>query len=184
MVAFATDVELQTFLDDSGLSTDQAQLILDAVSDEIRDSLGWSVTEETGVSVTLDGSGHDELLLPTLHLTGVTSVTEAGTTLTADDYLVYERGSLRRIAAGYPVDWTDKPQGVTAVFDHGYPDGSVPAVFKLITLETAGRILDNPTTALKSRTVGRVAVTYADARAQVPPIDDHRLDYYRLAEGF
>lgn len=182
--AFATVSELQTFLGDSGLDTSQAQLILDAVSDEIRDTLGWSISQDTGVTATLDGSGLDELLLPTMHLTAVSSVTEDGVALTGGDYLVYERGSLRRISSGYPIAWSRRPQAVTVVYDHGYPDGEVPAVFKLVTLETAGRMLDNPAGALKSRTVGRVAVTYADIKAQVPAIAEPRLDHFRLAEGF
>ncbi|MFE9337763.1 hypothetical protein [Streptomyces sp. NPDC007063] len=182
--AFATPPELEAFLGDSGLEESQAQLTLDVVSDEIREAVGWSVTAESGVTKTLDGSGLDELLLPTLRLTSVSEVTENGTLLASDKYLVYERGSLRRVSSGWPATWTRKPHGVTVVFDHGYSDDQVPAVFKHVTLETAGRMLDNPTGLLKSRTVGRVAVTYADIKAQVPPIEDQRLDFYRLPEGF
>jgi len=182
--AFATPQELQTFLGDSGLDEAQADLILKAVSDEIRDAMGWSVTAESDVTKTLDGSGLDELLLPTLWLTSVSSVTETGTLLTPDDYLQYERGALRRVSSGWPIKWTSQPHGVTVVFDHGYSDSQVPAVFKLVTLETVGRMLDNPTGMLKSRTVGRVAVTYADIKALVPVIEDPRLDFYRLPEGF
>lgn len=185
MAAFATPDDLQAYLDEAGLDATRAQLILDVVSDEIRDALGWSVTEEPGVTVTLDGSGDDTLLLPTLHLTAVASVSENGTALAADDdYLVYAEGHLRRVSGGFPVDWTDRLQGVTVTFTHGYPDGSVPGVFKTVTLETVGRMWDNPAGALKSRTVGRVALSYADVKATVPPIEDSRLDHYRLREGF
>lgn len=185
MAAFATSGDLAAFLEDDGLNLASAELILTAVSDEIRDALGWSVTQETGVVAMLDGPGDEELLLPTLHLTAVTSVVENGVTLTAADYLVYRRGALARVANGEAILWTSKRQGVTVIFTHGYPDGSVPGVFKTVTLETAGRLVSNPGGTLKSRTVGRVAVTYADVRAAAAGVgEDPRLDFYRLPEGF
>lgn len=185
MAAFATVADLRTFMDDQSLAEARAQLILDAVSDEIRDALGWSVTEETGVTVTLDGSGDTDLLLPTLHLTAVTSVVEDGTVLVADDdFLIYRHGKLTRVTGGQPIDWTDKRQGVVSMFTHGYPAGAVPGVFRTVTLETAGRMWDNPGGRLKSKAVGRVSLSYADVKAMVPPIEDPRLDFYRLPEGF
>lgn len=184
MLPFATVDDLQTFLGDGGLDGARAALILESVSGEIRNQVGWSVTEETGVEVVLDGSGIDELLLPTLHLTAVTSVTENGATLGTADFLVYGRGSLRRVVGGCAVAWTSRPKAVAVVFDHGYPVGSVPAVFKSVTLEAAGRMTDNPGAALKSKTVGRVAITYADVKTAVSAAADGRLDFYRLPEGF
>lgn len=186
MAAFATSGDLAAFLDDDGLNLATAELILTAVSDEIRDALGWSVTQETGVAATLDGPGHEDLLLPTLHLTAVTSVVEDGRTLALPaDYLWYARGKLTRMSGGEPIPWTSKRQGVVAIFTHGYPDGSVPGVFRTVTLEKAGQLVDNPGGLLKSKTVGRVAVTYADVRAAAAGVgDDPRLDYYRLPEGF
>lgn len=183
MAAFATEGDLQTWLDDTVVDTAQAQMLLEAVSDEIRDSVGWSVTEEV-VTLTLDGPGDEKLLLPTLHLTAVTSVTEDSVALTAEDYLLYERGYLTRMSGHWPVKWTCRLQGVTVVFTHGYPDGQVPGVFQTVTLETVARMLDNPGGSLKSKTVGRVAVSYADAKAASKAGADSRLDYYRLPEGF
>lgn len=184
MAAFATVPDLQTWLDDTAVDTAQAQMLLDAVGDEIREALGWSVTEEADVTVTLDGSGDTKLLLPTLHLTAVASVTENGVALTAEDYLLYEHGYLTRVSGHCPINWTRRLQGVTAVFTHGYPDGQVPSVFQTVTLETAARMLENPGGALKSKTVGRVSLSYADAKAASTAGSDSRLDRYRLVEGF
>lgn len=184
MAAFATVENLGDYLGDPGLDTGQAQIILDAVSDEIRDTLGWAVTQETGVTATLDGPGDEKLLLPTLHLTAVSSVVEDDKTLTAEDYLLYERGYLRRVVNGFGIDWTDRLQGVTVVFDHGYASDSLPGVFKMVTMEYAAKVCGNPAAIPHTRTVGRVSVSYTDIRSMLPPIDDARLDYYRLPEGF
>ncbi|MFJ2567881.1 hypothetical protein ACIO02_33945 [Streptomyces sp. NPDC087568] len=184
MDAFADVAELRTYLDEPGLDDARAQLLLDAVSDEIRDALGWHVTEQKDITVTVDGSGDEKLLLPTRHLTDVTAVIEDRRALTGEDYLVYRTGYLTRVVSGFPIDWTRRPQGVTVTFNHGYAPGALPGVFRTVTLETVGRMWDNPAGALKSKTVGRVSWTYADVRSAVPPIEDQRLDVYRLPEGF
>lgn len=184
MAAFADVDELRTLLDEPDLDEDRAQMLLDAISDQIRDELGWSVTAEAGVKVTVDGSGDEKLLLPTMHLTSVSSVVEDGSPLSGEDYLVYRAGYLTRAVSGFAIDWTRRLQGVAVTFDHGYPEGSLPAVFRMVALEAVARMWDNPAGSLKSRTVGRVAVTYADMRAAVGAVDDPRLDTYRLAEGF
>ncbi|MFF4547262.1 hypothetical protein ACFY1J_24050 [Streptomyces sp. NPDC001406] len=186
MAAFATSGDLAAFLEDDGLNLATAELVLTAVSDEIRDALGWSVTQQAAVVETVDGPGTADLLLPTLHLTAVASVVEDGKTLAYPaDYLWYERGKLTRMSGGEPIAWTGKRQGVVITHTHGYPDGAVPGVFRTVTLETAGRLAGNPGGLLKSRTVGRVAVAYADVRAAAAGVgDDPRLDFYRLPEGF
>ncbi|MGC9544022.1 hypothetical protein [Streptomyces sp. UG1] len=186
MAAFATSGDLAAWLEDDGLNPANADVILTAISDEIRDALGWPVNEQAGVAVTLDGPGHEDLLLPTLHLTAVASVLEDGVTLAHPaDYLWYAHGKLTRMSGGEPIAWTKKRQGVTATFTHGYPEGSVPGVFRTVTLESAAPLAGNPGGLLKSRTVGRVSVTYADVRAAVAGVgDDPRLDYHRLPEGF
>ncbi|MDG9706546.1 hypothetical protein, partial [Streptomyces sp. DH37] len=101
-----------------------------------------------------------------------------------DDFLLYRHGMLRRVVSGFPIVWTDRPQGITVLFADGYPADAVPPVFRAVTLDYAGKMLSNPALVPHSRTVGRVSVSYSDMRAMVPPIDDSRLDTYRLPEGF
>ncbi|KWT61832.1 hypothetical protein ADL21_11135 [Streptomyces albus subsp. albus] len=184
MAAFATPAELAAFLDDAGLDAARAGVVLDAVSDEIREAVGWSVTAETDMTVVLDGSGTPDLLLPTLYLTTVASVVENGVLVAASGYRTYQHGSLLRIVGDCPVAWTGRRQGVTVTYSHGYAPGAVPGVFKTVALEAAGRLADNPGFALKSRSVGQVAVSYTDARAALGPVNDPRLDAYRLPAGF
>lgn len=182
MAAFATVSDLQASLGLAAIDNAQAQLVLDGISDEIRATLGWSVTEETGQVLTLDGTGDTDLFVPTLWLTAVTSVVEDGVTLASGtDYLRYNNGTLRRVASGSPVNWTCKPLAVSVTYAHGYPAEQLPGVFKTVTLEYAGRVWHNPAGALKAKTVGRVSVTYADARAAAAGAgEDPRLARYRL----
>jgi hypothetical protein len=184
--AFVAVGDLRTFIDDQTLDDARAQLLLDAVSDEIRDAVGWSITQEEDQVATLDGRGDHMLLLPTLRLTSVASIVEDGQTLTVgDDYLVYTDGRLARMSGGRPARWTTTRQGVVVTYTHGYPAAAVPGVIKLITLEQAVRTADNPGGKLKSRTINKVAVTYAEMRQMVLPVDDSRLDRYRMPDrGF
>lgn len=180
---FATVDELRSYTDTPDLDADRAQLILTAISDEIRDVLGWPVTAQTGVTRVLDGSGDVRLLLPTRWLTGVSQVIENGVALTAADYLPHPHGYLIRLHRQHHHRWTCREQAVAVTYDHGYPPGEVPGVFKTVTLETAGRLLANPGGALKSATSGRESLTYADIRAQVPAVDDARLTVYQITTG-
>jgi hypothetical protein len=181
---FVTPEQLVTYLDED-IDEERAELLLRAVSDEIRDALGWSVTAESGVSATLDGSGTDLVVLPTRRLTAVTVVEEDGRLLAGPaDYMWYRSGMLRRVSGGRAIRWTRRPQGVTVVFDHGYPPDEVPGVFATVVYETAAGLLANPGSAVRSRTVGRVAVTYAEMRKAVGPVDDPRLDHHRVQAGF
>jgi hypothetical protein len=183
VTAFATPAEVRLFLDDEGLDEDRLTLVLGVISDEIRNAVGWSVTQEADVVAVVDGPGVTELLLPTLHLTSVASVIEDGVLLDESRYLRYRHGVIKRVEGAIPVRWTRRLQGITVTYTHGYPADAVPGVFKAIALDLVGRVADNPAGILKSRTVNKVAVSYADIRTLVGPIDDRRLDVWRLPDG-
>lgn len=176
---FASTDQLNTLLDTS-FSEARAGLVLDAVSDDIRSGLGWSVTQEIGVSQTLDGLGKDTLSLATLWLTAVASVVEDGVALVADvDYTWSQNGVLTRI--GSASVWVLKPRAVVVVCTHGYPDGQVPGIFRTVCLDWSAFTLVNPSR-LRSVQVGAVAQT-ADPVAVFGANDaggDPRLDRYRI----
>lgn len=141
------------------VTSSAAILALDGASAQIRDDVGWSITAETGVSLTLDGTGERSLWLPTLYLTDVVSVVEDGVPLTVvDDFDWTSYGRLIRVGGC----WPDKPRSVVVTIDHGYPADS-PKVVKPrdICLSLAGRMVDNPSGLLRSSTVGGVSQVYA-----------------------
>jgi hypothetical protein len=181
--AFATPDEVRTFLDDESLDEDRLVLLLAVIADEIRSTVGWSITQETDVEAVVDGTGVTELLLPTLHLTSVASVIENGRLLDPSRYRRYRHGVIKRVEGAIPVRWTRRLQGITVTYTHGYPADAIPGVIKAVVFDAVGRVADNPAGVLKSRTVNKVAVSYADIRTLVGPIDDRRLDVWRLPDG-
>lgn len=180
MAAFASVDELRSFIGDQALDSARAQLILDGVSDAIRDELGWNVLEET-TTLTVDGEGRTHLFLPTLRLTAVISVMEDGVALVdSTDFTWRGNGTLTRVS-GDPCSlsrWTCRPRGVVVTITHGYP--VAPGVFKAVTLDHASVFANNPGGALKSETIGQVSLTYADVRSQTSAGKDARLDHYRI----
>ncbi len=184
MAAFASVGDLSNYLK-AELDQSSAELALDLVSDEIRAELGWSVTQETGVTATRDGGKcSSEIFLPTLYLTAVTSVTEDGDVLTqGTDYIFETSGILTRVRSGYPIAWSDKPLSVDVTYTHGYPAGQVPGVFRSVTLELAARAYSNPANARSSITVGQVSETFSIHNKLVHESPYSRLDRYRLPDG-
>lgn len=181
MSPFATAEELRLFVGNPSLDSARAQLILDGVSDAIRGELGWSVTEETDVELTLDGRGSRRVFLPTLRLTAVSSVTEEGAALVdGQDFVWSGNGTLTRIDGDMrrPARWSLLPRSVVVVFSHGYPAAEIPGVFRTVTLEHAAKFA--PTgQAVRSERVGVVQLTYADVMAATTAGSDPRLAQYR-----
>lgn len=179
---FASPAELRELLKDPGLSDIRARLVLEGISDDIRTGLGWSVTEETGVVVTLDGSGDALLFLPTAHLTAVVSVVEDGITLVFGvDFDWTERGVLRRLAGSALAlkAWTFKPRSVVATINHGYPPGQVPSVFRTVCLDYSLLAIANPV-GVRSVQIGPISQSN-DPQTTLGAIkasDDPRLDRY------
>lgn len=165
MAAFATPAELASFLQ-RDLDTATATLALENASQQIRDYVGWSVSEEVDREVTLDGTGGPYLWLPTKHLTDVSTVVENGVTLTVvDDFDWSSRGYLIRSGR-----WTCRPRAVVVTFTHGWPDGSEKLrTARSVCLSLAGSIYDNPG-GVRSYTVDDVSETYAGASADLGPL--------------
>lgn len=158
-------------------------LALQAASGMVRDYVGWNLSEET-TTFTVDGSGHQLLSLPTLHLTAVTEVRLLGTVLTpaslasfsdvVGTYEWSERGQLFR-AAGWPAVFRSVQADVT----HGYavmPDAILAVVLAL----AGGGLLVNPGGALASKTVGGVTHTYRSAPTSFTELQTFQLSTYRL----
>ena len=77
----------------------------------VRGYCGWHIAPSVSETVTVDGPGGSLLLLPTLHLTDLTDVTNDGTAVTDPEWS--EAGMVRG-------SWTSKFRGVKATLTHGY----------------------------------------------------------------
>lgn len=80
---------------------------------------GWHVTPVlTAQAVTLDGPGSPLLVLPTLHLTAVTELSENGVDLDVDTAIRWStRGLVRKTNRGW---WSGEFGAITAKITHGY----------------------------------------------------------------
>lgn len=122
-----------------GLTASEAERLEQAEA-VVRAYCGWHVAPVRTVELTLDGSGGDVLLLPTLHLIEVISLSEDGTELDVEDYEWSSYGWLRKVNRGHT--WTRKLGGVVVSFTHGH--ARVPAQVTGVVQAVAQRALDNP----------------------------------------
>jgi hypothetical protein len=100
----------------------------EAACGAVRAYCGWHVAPSVTETVTVDGPGGNVLFLPTLHLTGITSLTNDGTTVTDPEWS--EAGMVRG-------SWTSKFRGVVAEITHGYEE--CPAEIIGVLTEAASR---------------------------------------------
>ena len=70
----------------------------------------------------------------------ITSITEDGTVLAADDWTMYpERGKIVRLAGGYPIRWrTTKPRAIVVVYNGGFT--TVPDDLRKACAEAVARL--------------------------------------------
>ena len=125
---------------------------------------GWTIAPPEELSLTLDGPGRGVVVLPSLHVTDVTSITEDGTLLDpATDYSWSESGVVRR-GPGWRVDaqprWTNSLRGIVVEFISGYGE-MPPGVQNVIDALATGISSAGGTLGLQSRTVGPFTEQYA-----------------------
>lgn len=145
----------------------------------VRAYCGWHIAPQRTVTVTLRGDYQADLLLPSLHVTAVSSVVRDGTTLAPDDdYTWTDAGVLSGTGLGC---WYSLPVEVT--FTHGYAD--VPEDVTAVVQAVARRAVDNPGSMVR-RQVGPFAATYSQTGFnQSLPIalmdaEKEILDHYRI----
>jgi hypothetical protein len=96
---------------------DRTELLLEAALAAARRYCGWHVTPSRQDTITVDGNGRGLLLLPTMHMTALTSLTEDGDTVDLSTVSWAARGVIVRNRP-----FTYKLAGITAVITHGYDD--------------------------------------------------------------
>lgn len=144
-MSFASPADLAAYLQrpafTAGAETTSAQLALDIASSVVRERTGQDFIVATS-TVTLDTHGDEDVRLPQLPVTSVTSVTtrnRGSVTTTArtlnTDYEV-RGGRLRWVGIGA---W---PYEVTVTYTHGY--ATIPDDVRGATLAVAAEIYANP----------------------------------------
>lgn len=120
----------------SGLASTEADRLLQAEA-LVRSYCGWHIAPSREETVVLHSWGGSFLALPSLYVTAVDTVTEAGTALALDEGYAWltPSSTLSRYSWGYDAD-------VEVTFTHGYtaPPPEVTAIVQAI----AQRALANP----------------------------------------
>lgn len=157
MADLVTLTEVASFLKrdlDAYDAATAAQLVT-ATSDLVIEYCGWHITPSITETVTIDGSGNRVLALPTLYLTNLASVTEAGLALdvTTLDWSAHGIVVKRNGAA-----WTTRRRGVAAEMTHGL--AAAPAWLKTLVCAVVGRALLTPV-GVEREVAGGEQVMYA-----------------------
>lgn len=145
----------------------------------IRNYCGWHVAPEIQQTLTLDGNGHQTLLLPSNRVLEVQEVRVDGEPV--DGYTWSEKGSIKRLGAV----WPNRDRAIEVDLKHGY--AHVEDLLQVIQgIRARARMA--PTGVVTLQRAGTQTVGMASAGGTVgsfPLLDQEKrvLDGYRLVWG-
>lgn len=134
----------------AGLDLDR---LIAAASDMVRAECGWHIAPAVTEVFVVDGPGGRTAMLPTLELTDVTTVSDAGTVVDPLDLEWSRDGFLRRCGC-----WTTKLRGLSVTAVHGH--ATTPADLVALVCTVAARAAASPAGAVREQ-VGTASVTYS-----------------------
>lgn len=155
--------------------------LLDGATAGVRRYCGWHVAPQVDTTVTLDGPGGNLLLLPSLHVTAVTSVKVRGVELDPDGFEWSEKGMLRRLGGCWPTRF----RSIEVTLTHGFE--VAPDVVQIIQQVCANAIA-SPMGATREQ-AGQISIAWATTAPGVSggmsllDRDLAILDMYRLPKG-
>jgi hypothetical protein len=110
-----------------GTTVINAEFWLNAAHGAVRRFCGWHVAPVIDETITLDGSGGKDILLPSLRVVQLLSVLNDGVNVTAQ--VDTSRAGILRLTTGC---WTSRLGRVTVTLSHGYELDEVPEVAAII----------------------------------------------------
>lgn len=161
----------------SGLDADLWFTVCEAV----RAYCGWHIAPSVTETVTVDGSGMHIVFLPTLHLTGITSITndsQAFDLTDADSWDWTTYGAVRLIEQVF----TWRMSGVTVEFTHGFEH--CPYELTAVIAQTTQRAAQVPVSGGGRYMAGPYSIDYPDfsqngpigfSASQIQILDRYRL---------
>lgn len=154
---------------------------LKAAHGAVRRFCGWHVAPIIDETLTLDGSGGRDILLPSLRVVELVSVMNDGVDVTAD--VDMSRAGMLRLQSGR---WTPRFGRVSVALRHGYDLEEVPEVAAVIV----GAAKRGPQAGgvISSQSVNGASVSYASAGGapiSIPllAMEKETLSTYRLEWG-
>jgi hypothetical protein len=136
---------------------------------------GWHIAPGVSETLTLDGTGSGTMLVPSLHITSLTEVTNEGITLDPVTY-DWSAAGIIELRCGR---FTHRLRGVTVTLTHGYPN--MPADVQAVIDRIDARGTDDPGVLAQVGQV-RYATTASGTAvgASLTDLDRAILDRYKL----
>lgn len=175
-MALATIEQLESYLGTviTGPSAvASAQLALDIASDAVEQYIGYDILEVEDDVITVDGTYNYVFLLPAYPVTEITAIVEDGTLLDIDKYEYSQFGIVKKKDGV----WTNKLNGITVTYTHGFTD--VPMSIIGVVLALASRIKDGSSN-IKQESIGGYSVTYANPSPVLQASEVMTLDAFRI----
>jgi len=97
---------------------DRETELIAAASEAVRNYCGWHVSPSVTETITIDGPGDGTAFLPSLKVTAISAVTNAGVAIDPAGLEWSEDGRLR---APDGRRWTHRLRGMTVTLTHGHP---------------------------------------------------------------
>lgn len=142
------------------------EAVTNAAAQSVRTECGWHIAPSTKQTIAVRTGGADAILLPSLHVTAVTSVTDRNGT-SVDGWDVWSNGILER-PGGFP-------DAVQITFTHGFetcPKDLLGIIAERAVAQSAGRVKSE---ALAGRSV--------QLEGGYDPTTDTTINAYRLNWG-
>jgi len=175
-MALATVEQLESYLGTviTGPSAvASAELALDIASDAVEKYIGYPVEEVVDDVISVDGTRNYVFLLPAYPVTDIASITEDGIMLDTDEYEYSQFGIVKKLNGL----WTNKLNGITITYTHGFTD--VPMSIIGVVLALASRIKDGSSN-IKQESMGSYSVTYANPSPVLQAAEVMVLDAFRI----
>jgi hypothetical protein len=115
-----------------------------AAQEAIRQYCGWHIAPNISETMIVDADGGRTLLIPSKHVTNISSITIDGEEL-LDSYDWSEAGIIQ-LRSGH---WPNRLRAVTVTLEHGWKPEDIPHIQQLI-LDLAKRARSQPTVASQS----------------------------------
>jgi hypothetical protein len=160
--SLATPAELAAYSQGSISATDPAaQAALDGASAAVRAYCGWHIYPAITETLILDGPGGRVLGLPSRHVTAVTAISQAASSVAATSYKWSALGDIQRKDW---CNWSTDYRDIEVTLTHGYT--AVPADIRQALLAIVARGMSSPTGATREQTLTS-SITWATTASGV-----------------
>ncbi len=170
-LATSTDFASLIGADTTGVDVDQLCI---AASARVRAYCGWLIGPSMDETFTVNGSGTYRQFLPTMYLTALTSLTDAGVALdltvldwATEGYVEWTQGNPylgTYPAYNFPGVFSVKPRGIVATVTHGYP--AVPDEVQMVVCSMVARQVASPSGVVREQ-AGAVSAQYTQVAPNV-----------------